>query len=43
MLFAEGQFRKVKGYRDLPQLVVALKAAGPPGKLQPAVATRKVG
>ena len=43
LLFAEGQFRKVKGYRDLPQLIAALKAAGPPGKLQPAVATRKVG
>jgi transposase-like protein len=43
LLFAEGQFRKVKGYRDLPQLVAAIKAAGPPPKLQPAVATRKVG
>jgi putative transposase len=43
LLFAEGQFRKVKGYRDLPQLVAAMKSAGPPDKLQSAVATRKVG
>ena len=43
LLYAEAQFRKLKGYRDLPQLIAAIKAARSPGKLQPAVATRKVG
>jgi putative transposase len=43
LLFVEGQFRKVKGYRELPQLVAALKAAVPPGNAPPVAAAKKVG
>lgn len=43
LLFAEEQFRRVKGYRDIPQLVAAIQALASGGKL-PVVATgRRVG
>jgi hypothetical protein len=32
LLFAEGQFRRVRGFRDLPQLISAIESSAPPGK-----------
>ena len=43
LLFAEEQFRRVKGYRDIPQLVAALKALASGGKLPVVAAARRVG
>jgi hypothetical protein len=44
LLFAERQFRRVKGYRELPQLVAALAAAAPPGTTpKPVAVAKKVG
>jgi hypothetical protein len=35
LLFVEGQFRRVKGYREIPQLLAAIQAAAPPGQAKP--------
>lgn len=43
LLFAEEQFRRVKGYRDIPQLVAAMKALASGGNLPVVAAARKVG
>jgi hypothetical protein len=43
LLFAEQQFRKVKGYRDIPQLVAAMKTLACGGKLEAVAAARRVG
>ncbi|GIW55515.1 MAG: IS256 family transposase [Nitrospiraceae bacterium] len=43
LLFAEEQFRRVKGYRDIPQLVAAIKALASGGKLPVVAAARRVG
>lgn len=43
LLFVEGQFRKVKGYREIPQLIAALNAAAPGGKLAAVATARRVG
>lgn len=43
LLFAEEQFRRVKGYRDIPQLVAAIKALANGGKLPVVAAARRVG
>jgi putative transposase len=43
LLFAEGRFRKVKGYREIPQLITALHAARSPAKLATVALARKVG
>ena len=33
LLFAEGHFRRVKGYRAIPQFIAAIQAAAPPGQV----------
>ncbi len=43
LLFAEAQFRKVKGYREIPQLIAALNAGVSGGKLTAVATARKVG
>jgi putative transposase len=43
LLFAEEQFRRVKGYRDIPQLVAAIQALATGGKLPVVAAARRVG
>jgi putative transposase len=43
LLFAEEQFRRVKGYRDIPQLAAAIKALANEGKLPVVAAARRVG
>jgi hypothetical protein len=43
LLFAEGQFRKVKGLREIPQLMSALDASSPAGNLTAVAAGRRVG
>lgn len=43
LLFAEEQFRWVKGYRDIPQLVAAVKALANGSKLLVLAAARKIG
>ena len=43
LLFVEGQFRRVKGFREIPQLMAALKTAWPAGQLAPVAATRRMG
>ena len=43
LLFVEGQFRKVKGYREIPQLMAALKAAVSGGKPAAVATARRVG
>lgn len=43
LLFVEEQFRKVKGYREIPQLVAALNAATCGGKLAAVATARRVG
>jgi transposase-like protein len=43
LLFAEDQFRKVKGYREIPQLIAALNAGVSGGKLTAVATARKVG
>jgi len=43
LLFAEEQFRRGKGYRDIPQLVAAMKALASGGKLPVVAAARRVG
>jgi putative transposase len=43
LLFVEGQFRKVKGYREIPQLIAAVKAMVGSGKLAPVATARRVG
>lgn len=43
LLFAEEQFRRVKGYRDIPQLVAAIQALASGGKLPVVAAARRVG
>ncbi len=40
LLFVEEQFRKVKGYRDIPQLIAALNREA---KLAPVATARRVG
>jgi putative transposase len=35
LLFVEGRFRRVKGYREIPQLMAAIQAAAPPGQSRP--------
>lgn len=43
LLFAEEQFRRVKGYRDIPQLVAAIQALASGGKLPVVATARRVG
>ena len=43
LLFVEGQFRKVKGYREIPQLIAALSAVASGGKLAAVATARRVG
>lgn len=43
LLFAEEQFRRVKGYRDIPQLVAAIQALASRGKLPVVATARRVG
>lgn len=43
LLFAEGQFRKVKGFREIPQLMAALTTPPSAGKLTTVAAGRRVG
>lgn len=43
LLFAEEQFRRVKGYRDIPQLMAAMKRLACGGKLEAVAVARKVG
>jgi putative transposase len=43
LLFVEGQFRRVKGYREIPQLMAAIQAAAPPGQSKPVAVAKKLG
>ena len=43
LLYAEAQFRRVKGFREIPKLIAAMQAAAPPAKAQTLAAARKVG
>jgi len=43
LLFVEEQFREVKGYREIPQLIAALNAATSGGKLAAVATARRVG
>lgn len=43
LLFVEEQFRKVKGYRDIPQLIAAMNSAASGGKLAAVATARRVG
>jgi len=43
LLFAEGQFRRVRGFRDLPQLITAIESTAPPGKNPTLAVGRKAG
>lgn len=43
LLFAEEQFQRVKGYRDIPQLVAAIQALASGGKLPVVATARRVG
>lgn len=43
LLFVEDQFRKVKGFREIPQFMAALKAATQTGKPAAVAAARRVG
>jgi transposase-like protein len=43
LLFVEGRFRRVKGYREIPQLMAAIQAAAPPGQARPVAVAKKVG
>jgi transposase-like protein len=41
LLFAEGQFRRVKGYREIPKLMAAVQATAPFAKQAPLALARK--
>ena len=43
LLFVEGQFRRVKGFREIPQLMAAIQAAAPPGQTKPVAVAKKLG
>ena len=43
LLFVEGRFRRVKGYREIPQLMAAIQAAAPPGQSTPVAVVKKIG
>jgi putative transposase len=43
LLFAEGQFRRVKGFREMPKLIAALQAASPPVKASAVAVARRAG
>ncbi len=43
LLFVEEQFRKVKGFREIPELIAALKATAGTGKLAAVATGRRVG
>ena len=43
LLFVEGQFRRVKGFREIPQLMAAIQAAAPPGQAKPVGVAKKLG
>ena len=43
LLFVEGRFRRVKGYREIPQLMAAIQAAAPPGRARTVAVAKKVG
>ena len=43
LLFVEGQFRRVKGYREIPQLMAAIEATAPPGSAKPVAVAKKLG
>ena len=35
LLLVEERFRRVKGYREIPQLMAAIHATAPPGQARP--------
>jgi putative transposase len=43
LLFVEQQFRRVKGYRGIPQLVAAIQTAAPPEQARPLAVAKKAG
>ena len=43
LLFVEGRFRRLKGYREMPQLMAAVQAASPPPQVRPVAVTKKLG
>jgi hypothetical protein len=36
-------FERVKGYREIPQLMAAIQAAAPPGQSKPVAVAKKLG
>jgi hypothetical protein len=43
LLFVEGRFRRVKGYREIPQLMAAIQTASPPDQARPVAVANKLG
>jgi hypothetical protein len=43
LLFAEGHCRRVKGFREIPQLMAAIQAAAPPGQNKAVAVATKLG
>ena len=43
LLFVEGRFRRVKRYREIPQLMAAIQATAPPGQSRPVAVAKKAG